>query len=432
MQTAYINCVILDGSEAMKPTAPMTILVENGRIKAIERDCAIPAGSEVVDLEGRYLMPGLINAHVHLPATGKPEKKETDAVKRVKMLTSTALARALVRVVCEKSAKTQLMSGVTTIRTVGGITNFDSQVRDRILAGKTIGPRMLVADMAISVPGGHMAGALAYAAESVEEARQDVLLVMKEKPDLIKIMITGGVLDAKVKGEPGVVRMKPELVKVCCDTAHEAGYPVAAHVESPEGIRIALENGVDTVEHGAKLDEELVALFQEKKSSLICTISPAIPIAVFDRSISNCTELAQYNGKVVMDGIISAAKTAIENGIPVGLGTDSGCPYTTHYDMWRELVYFHKYVGVSTAFAIYTATKRNAEILGIGDMTGTIEVGKVADFLIVDENPIENLCALRTPYMVVACGKHFKQPKVKKYSSVEAELDKFFEREYMS
>jgi imidazolonepropionase-like amidohydrolase len=425
MQTAYINCVILDGSEAMRPTTPMTVLVENGKIKSIEKDGQIPTGYEIVDLECRYLMPGLINAHVHLPATGKPEKKQNDATKRVKMLTSTALARALVRVVCEKSAKTQLMSGVTTIRTVGGITSFDSLVRDRILAGKTVGPRMLVANMAISVPGGHMAGSLAYESTSAEEARQDVLLVMKEHPDLIKIMITGGVLDAKVKGEPGVVRMSPELVKVCCDTAHDAGYPVAAHVESSEGIRIALENGVDTVEHGAKLDEDLVALFQEKKASLICTISPAIPIAEFDRSISNCTDLAQYNGKVVMDGIISAAKTALENGISVGLGTDSGCPYTTHYDMWRELVYFHKYVGVSNAFALYTATKRNAQILGIGDVTGTIEVGKAADFLIVDGNPLENLRVLRTPHMVVTCGKRFERPKVKKYRDVETELDKW-------
>lgn len=425
MKTTYTNCIILDGSESMKPTIPMNVIVENGKIISIEKDCHTSQDCQVVNLEGRYLMPGLINAHVHLPATGKPEKKQSDAAKRVKLLTSTALFRAIVRAMCEKSAKMQLMSGVTSIRTVGGIGNFDSQVRDRILAGKTVGPRMLVANMAISVPGGHMAGSLAYEATSVEEARQDVLLVMKEHSDLIKLMITGGVLDAKVKGEPGVVRMMPEYVKVCCDTAHKFGYPVAAHVESPEGVRIALENGVDTVEHGSALDEKLVTLFQEKKASLICTISPAIPIALFDRNISYSTEMAQYNGKVVMDGIVSAARTALEKGISVGLGTDSGCPFITHYDMWRELAYFHKYVGVSNAFALYTATKCNAEILGLGDVTGSIEVGKSADFLITDTNPLVNLSALRTPYMVVACGKRFEHPKVKKYSNVETELDKW-------
>ena len=425
MQTIYTNCIILDGSETMEPTIPMTVIVENGKIISIEKECKTSPDIHVVDLGGRYLMPGLINAHIHLPSTGKPVKKQSDAAKRVKLLTSTAFFRAIVRIMCENSAKMQLMSGVTSVRTVGGIGNFDTQVRDRILAGKTAGPRMLVANMAISVPGGHMAGSLAYEARSAEEARQDVLFVMKDHPDLIKLMITGGVLDAKVKGEPGVVRMLPEYVKVCCNTAHEFGYPVAAHVESTEGVRIALENGVDTVEHGSVLDEKLVKLFQEKKASLICTISPAIPFALFERNISGSSELAQYNGKVVMDGIISAAKTALENGIPVGLGTDSGCPFITHYDMWRELDYFHKYVGVSNAFALYTATKRNAEILGLADVTGSIEVGKSADFLITDANPLENLNALRTPYMVVACGKRFEHPKVKKYDNVEKELDKW-------
>jgi len=425
MKTAYTNCIILDGSESMKPTIPMTIIVEDGKIISIEKYSQTQPDCQVVNLKGRYLMPGLINAHTHLPSTGKPVKKQSDAAKRVKSLMSTAISRAIVRAMCEKSAKMQLMSGVTSVRTVGGIKNVDSQVRDRILAGKAAGPRLLVANMAVSVVGGHMAGSLAYEATSVEEARQDVLSIMKDHPDLIKLMITGGVLDAKVKGEPGVVRMMPDYVKVCCDTAHEFGYPVAAHVESPEGVRIALENGVDTVEHGSALDEKLVTLFLEKKASLICTISPAVPIALFDRNISYSSEMAQYNGKVVMDGIISAAKTSLENGIPVGLGTDSGCPFVTHYDMWRELAYFHKYVGVSNAFTLYTATKRNAQILGLDDITGSIEVGKSADFLITDGNPLEDLSALRAPYMVVMRGKQFVHPKVKKYSIVEKELDKW-------
>ena len=223
MKTAYTNCIILDGSESMKPTIPMTIIVEDGKIISIEKYSQMPTGCQVVNLGGRYLMPGLINAHIHLPSTGKPEKKQADSAKRVKLLMSTALTRAIVRAMCEKSAKAQLMSGVTSIRTVGGIGNIDSKIRDHILAGKIVGPRMLVANMAVSVTGGHMAGSLAYEATSVEEASQYVHLIMKDHPDLIKLMITGGVLDAKVKGEPGVVRMAPAYVKICCDTAHEYG-----------------------------------------------------------------------------------------------------------------------------------------------------------------------------------------------------------------
>ena len=159
--------------------------------------------------------------------------------------------------------------------------------------------------------------------------------IAEDKPDLIKLMITGGVLDAKSKGEPGELKMPPEVVKAACDQAHALGLPVAAHVESPQGVRVALEGGVDTIEHGAKPDEEILRLFKERHACHIATISPALPYAIFDRSVTGASETEQYNGKLVMDGIIDCAKACLKNGIPVGLGTDTGCPYITHYDMWR-------------------------------------------------------------------------------------------------
>ena len=209
-------------------------------------------------------MPGLINLHVHLPADGKPKNKPTDPRKMVKLITSNALLCKVGIALCEKYARTQLMSGVTTIRTVGGVLGWDSLIRDRVRAGKTTGPRILAANMAVSVPGGHMAGSLAYEAKSADEARNYVREIAKDSPDLIKLMITGGVLDAKAKGEPGELKMPAGYVKAACDEAHRLGYHVAAHVESPEGVRVALENGVDTIEHGAKPDEEILRLFKEK------------------------------------------------------------------------------------------------------------------------------------------------------------------------
>ena len=157
----------------------------------------------------------------------------------------------------------------------------------------------------------------------------------------------------------------------------------------------------------------------------MCTISPAVPLAMMDPEVVGSTELTQYNGNVVFEGIVSCAKTALANDIPVGLGTDAGCPFTTHYDMWRELQYFHKYVGVSRAFALYTATLKNAEILGIQNETGSVEAGKSADLLITGGNPLEDLTCLRAPYMVVMAGRVIAQPQVKKYPLVERELDKF-------
>ena len=426
MKVAYINGIILNGSEDMRPQKGMMILTEGEKIESVVPQTAkAPDGYQQVDLNGRYIMPGLINMHLHLPASGRPKTNEDDNVKKVRLLTGNALFRRIVRSMCERYAKTQLMSGVTTIRTMGGVLDVDSQIRDRIDQGKITGSRILAADMAVSVEGGHMAHSLAYAAHSQDEARSLVRKILKGRPDVIKLMITGGVLDAKAKGEPGELKMPAEYVKAACDEAHRAGLKVAAHVESTEGVRCALKNGVDTIEHGAVPDQEIIELFKERGACQIATISPALPFALFDRSISGVSEVAQYNGKIVFDGIIECARTCLENGIPVGLGTDTGCPYITHYDMWRELNYYHKYCGVSRAFALYTATKLNARLAGIGDVTGSIEEGKCADFVVIRENPLKDLQALRNIDMVVARGHIIRHPKVKKMPEVERQLDKF-------
>lgn len=407
------------------------ILVENERITEI-----LPAeeagkrnlkasGYEEIDLQGKYILPGLINMHVHLAGNGKPQKKQRDNEALVKKIMSNGLTKAIAYHMVCGFAKDELYSGVTTIRTVGGLGDFDTRLRDDIAAGKKPGPRILAVNEGISVPGGHMAGSVAIAAGSIEEALQHLEIAKAQKVDLVKLMITGGVLDAKEKGVPGELKMAPEMVKAVCDKAHAMGYKVAAHVESPKGVKVALQNGVDSIEHGAKADEEMIALFKEHNAFLCTTLSPALPYALFDRSITNASEVEQFNGNVVFEGIIDCAKAAIANDIPVVLGNDVGCPWITQYDFWRELYYFHKYVGVSNTFALYTATCRGAEMAGIGDITGTLEPGKCADMIVVEKNPLEDIRALRNVDMVVSQGKVLRSPKVKKKQIVETELDKF-------
>lgn len=383
------------------------------------------SGYEEIDLQGKYILPGLINMHVHLAGNGKPQKKQRDNEALVKKIMSNGLTKAIAYHMVCGFAKDELYSGVTTIRTVGGLGDFDTRLRDDIAAGKKPGPRILAANEGISVPGGHMAGSVAIAAGSIEEALQHLEIAKAQKVDLVKLMITGGVLDAKEKGVPGELKMAPEMVKAVCDKAHAMGYKVAAHVESPKGVKVALQNGVDSIEHGAKADEEMIALFKEHNAFLCTTLSPALPYALFDRSITNASEVEQFNGNVVFEGIIDCAKAAIANDIPVVLGNDVGCPWITQYDFWRELYYFHKYVGVSNTFALYTATCRGAEMAGIGDITGTLEPGKCADMIVVEKNPLEDIRALRNVDMVVSQGKVLRFPKVKKKQIVETELDKF-------
>ncbi len=425
MKYAFVNGKILDGTKDMKVQEGLVVLTENDKIVDIVPENTNISGYQKVDLNGNYLMPGLINMHVHLAGNGKPQKKQRDNEKLVSSIMSSGITRAVAyKMVCG-FAKDELFSGVTTIRTVGGLGNFDTRLRDEIAEGKKVGPRILAANQGISVPGGHMAGSVAIAAGTIDEALQHVEQAKKEHVDLVKLMITGGVLDAKEKGVPGELKMAPEMVRAVCEKAHKEGYLVAAHVESPQGVKVALENGVDSIEHGAKPDEEIIELFQKRGAFLCTTISPALPYALFDRSITNATEVEQYNGNVVFEGIVACAKEALAHDIPVVLGNDVGCPWITQYDFWRELYYFHKYVGVSNAFALYTATARSAEMAGIGDVTGTISKGKCADMIVTKENPLDDLRVLRNVRMVVAGGKVIDHPKVKRKEQVERELDKF-------
>lgn len=379
MNYAFRNGKILDGTKEMKIQQGLCILVENGIITDLIPDANADLHNyKVIDLHGQYILPGLINMHVHLAGNGKPQKKQRDNEKLVKTIMSSSLTRTIAYKMVAGFAKDELFSGVTTIRTVGGLGNFDTRLRDEIESGTKLGPRILAANQGISVP-----------------------------------------------GVPGELKMSPEMVYAVCKQAHDAGYLVAAHVESPEGVCVALENGVDSIEHGAKLDNSMIRLFQERGAFLCTTISPALPYALFDRSITHATEVEQYNGNIVFKGIIDCAKAALANDIPVVLGNDVGCPWITQYDFWRELYYFHKYVGVSNSFAIYTATKRSAELAGIGHITGSIEKGKSADMIVTAKNPLKDLRTLRNLEMVIAKGSLFDHPKIKKRKQVEKELDKF-------
>ena len=425
MKYAFDNANLLDGTKDMRMQPGLCVLTDGETITDIVPAGTAPAGYARIDLRGRCLLPGLINMHVHLAGSGKIRKKQRDNEKLVRRILSNPVSRAVAyRMVCA-FARDELLGGVTTIRTVGGLSTFDTRLRDEIAAGRRVGPRILAANEGISVPGGHMAGSVAIAAETIDQALAQVDAVHAQGADLVKLMITGGVMDAEVVGEPGVLRMQPALVKAACDKAHALGMKVAAHVESPEGVRVALENGVDSIEHGARPDADILRLFKERGAFQVSTISPAVPYALFDRSISHATYEQQANGLVVFEGIVALAKACLAEGIPVGLGTDTGCPYITHYDMWRELCYFVKYCGVTPAFALHSATLLNAELAGIADVTGSVEAGKAADLIVCPADPLADLTALRRLSMVIRDGWRLENPTVKKMPEVERELDKF-------
>ena len=428
MKYALINGIVLDGSENMVPQYDKIILVKDGIIENIVNKGYDISGYDVVDLKGQYILPGLVNLHVHLAGSGKPKNNSADARRLVKLIRTNNLTNKIGMNIATTCAETQLMSGTTTIRTVGGIADYDTTIRDEIRAGKRVGPRILAANMAISVPGGHMAGSLAFEAESPEDAAHYVDVLANEGVDIIKLMITGGVSDAEKVGEPGILRMPPEYVKAACDRAHELNYKVAAHIESAEGMLVALRNGVDSIEHGGKPSDEAIKLFKDRDAFFVMTTLPALPFVYLDKKIKGVTPVMKENGKVVIENGTALSKACLENGIPVGLGTDTACPYSTQYDMWRELACYIHFCGVSNEFALYTATKLNAQLAGVGDITGSIEKGKSADMITVEKNPLEDISALRNVTNVIFEGKIIK-PKLKKIKVVEEELDELFKWE---
>ncbi len=438
--TAYIEGILLDGTDGMTPQRGRAVIVRDGKIAAVQpRAELLPENCEVVNLHGRYLMPGLINLHVHLNSGGKPsgrKKEPEDYVRLVKLATSTPVTRYMLRRRIEELASVQLASGVTTIRTVGGISDFDSIVRDRgersydSAAGRSkysaparLLPRILTSNMGISVPGGHVAGSLAYPAATKEEAVRYVRRIAEDSPDLIKLMITGGIMDAEKEGEPGVLKMPPDMIRAACDEAHALGLPVASHTESTEGVLAALRGGVDTIEHGAEPTDEMMRLFHENGAALVTTLSPVVPLARLDTEVTHVRPMDRANAEIVLRGIIDCSVRALAEGIPVGLGTDAGCPFVTQYDMWRELEYFHRYCGVMRHFALHTATLGNARIAGIDGETGSIEAGKSADMLVTSGNPLEDLRALQKPEMVVTRGRMLRSPRIKKYGEIDRTLD---------
>jgi len=423
MKTKFINGIILDGTKDMQPIKDMAIICEDKKIISIIPTDENVEDCRIVDLKGQYILPGLINLHVHLAGTGKPTKKKLNLELICKAITSCSLGKKIGCSIIEKNTRNALMAGITTVRSVGGISNLDSMVRDRINSGKIMGPHILTSNCAIATVGGHMAGSFARAIENADEAVELVDTTAKDNPDLIKLMITGGVLDCGIDNEPGTLKMSQDIIDAVCKRAHELGYPVAAHCEGTEGVRSALIGGVDTIEHGAMPTDEIIALFTEKNASQILTISPALPYKLNLPGVMNITDLAVRNSGIVVDGMIELAKRNLEAGNAVGLGTDASCSYVTHYDFWRELVYFVKNCGVSNSFALHTATLVNARIANIDNKTGSIEAGKCADMIVVKNNPLDDLSALRDVSMVVIDGEIIDNPKVIKYPEVEQVLD---------
>lgn len=423
MTTLFCNANLIDVENNCQILPNACVLTHGDKIAAVGESTL--KADRVIDLNGAYLLPGLINLHVHLFGTGAPSKALSGGglQKFLMAVLKTPIGAKIMDRIIAKNVLTQLKSGTTTIRAVGDFCYSDIRVRDKIKAGKLPGPRMLVSGPAITVPGGHGDGNFAFTGEKIEELTAFVDQNVQAGVDWIKICVTGGVMDAKEVGHPGELKMNLEQTKAVCDRAHALGLRVASHTESEEGLEIALRGGVDTIEHGAAINDEMLALYRKNGSAMIITLSPCVPLAFLPPRITKLDDKATVNTKIVGKGMVDGAKRAIREQIPLGLGTDAACPLCTQYNTWRELAYVSELCGMRAADAIRTATLTNAQIAGIADITGSVTVGKAADLLVVRENPLEDLRALCEPMYVMANGQLLEHPQQEKITEIENQLD---------
>jgi imidazolonepropionase-like amidohydrolase len=400
--------------------------VNEGRIVAIQEGKAPEDGLPVYDAAGQFLCPGLINLHTHLFGDGVPKASVATKGKsqaRLLKFAASPLGLLYLRKTAQKCAKTALLSGVTTLRSVGDIRFVDVYARDQINAGKALGPRMLVSGPALTCPNGHGAGTIAVACTTKEDYLKQIHENIAHHVDLIKITLTSGVMDALDADHPGDVRMSQEQVNWVVEEAHKNHLMVASHTECSDGVRMDLKAGVDTVEHGSFFAPDIEELYKKGKSVVICTISPALPSVKLPPEYSHYNAVQIASCKIVCDGIIQSAISARKAGITVGLGTDGACPFAAQSGMWREVCYFAKYAGASPEEALKAATIVNASIVHLEKETGSVSVGKSADLILLKENPYQNLKTLREPEAVVYQGKLIAHPHPKKNAKMEAMLD---------
>ena len=379
------------------------VIVKDGRIDAVSpaRSSYIPKGSEVIDLQGHTLLPGLIDMHVHLTSGGGYHGYE-----RLKL---TDERRAILGVV---HAKKTLMAGFTTVRNVGAGSFGDVALRDAINDGDIPGPRMLVSGPPIGITGGHCSDnnllppEYGISGEGVADgpwaARTAVRRNIKYGADLIKTCSTGGVLSKGTK--VGAPQYTVEELTALVDEAHNRGLKVASHAHGAEGIINALIAGADTIEHASFIDDEGIRLAIENDAALSMDIYVTEYILGEGASAGILEESLE---KERMTGATQRSnfRKAVEAGATIVYGTDAGVyPHGQNAKQLSRMTRF----GMTPLQALQSATTVAAEVMGLGYEIGKIEAGYAADFVAVEGNPIEQIELLEAPSAVIKGGVRYR------------------------
>jgi imidazolonepropionase-like amidohydrolase len=351
------------------------LLVEGSRIAQIGARGQVPAdGAQIIDATAQTILPGLIDAHVHI--CSDPE--------RTQLAEYASEPTAMRTILGVRNARTLLESGITTIRTLGTAQNIDLALRDAIKEGVIAGPRIIAAGRGITITGGH-GHYFFIEADGVDEMRKAARAQIKAGVNVIKLTVTGGVLTPGIR--PGVPKFNYDEIEAVIQEAHKAGIKVAAHAEGLRGVNDAIAAGIDSIEHGYFMDnEEGVELMLEHGTYLVPTV---LAYDIIAKDINgNWTEEAIENAQMALEYNTVGFRRALEAGIKIAMGSDTPASIS-----WRELI--HLVInGMTPMQAIVAATQSAAELLGLGDQIGTLEVGKQADLIAVVGNPLDDIAQI--------------------------------------
>ena len=419
-----VNCHLVNVKEGTV-LEDASLRVKDGLIVSFGQNMKPLKGEKVIDLKGGYLCPGLIDAHVHLFGNGVPKKiiaSKGKGQQRLVKFASTSLGQAVLHHLAKVSLLQSLRSGTTTVRSLGDLHYSDEWAKKAMKKGKFLGPRLVSSCYALTSPTGHGVGSISVGCTTKEEFLKAIDENIAHGCNWVKLMVTSGAMDALPGEIPGSPRMSLEQIRWCVDYAHQKGFKVSAHCESSEGFSLCLQAGIDTIEHGAILDEAMIKSLYFHRSTLITTLSPALPAALLPQGSSKYSDGQMKAIEAIYQGIYSSSRSCYERGIRVGLGTDASCPYATHSSMWRELCFYKKVTGCSNAEALYAGTLGNAIILSLDQMTGSIDLEKEADLIVLKGNPLEDLKALDDVQMVFRRGIKEKR-KQKRFPLLEKSLN---------
>jgi len=388
MLTIFAGVTLIDGTGA-PPLEQATVVVKNGRIAAVQTsDQPLPQHEPgaLWDLSGLTLMPGLIDAHVHLLANADPR-----ASYEAEDLTNSSMA-----LIGVNHARLTLEAGFTTVRDMAAVNEPIFALRRATMRGVLPGPRIIASGKCLTITGGHgteYGVPMAWVVDGPQEFLKAVRKQIHAGADFIKVIGTRGVLSPPYQSAPSftVEEMQPGIAE-----AHAVGFLVAAHAHSSiEGIRNVVLAGVDHVEHGNPADNDTLDMMAAKGVMLVPTLSFWDGLRDLDKEgLYSYGEERRKKLPSVFEGALDTVRRAHARGVPIALGTDAGNPMDWHGDNARELLLLIE-AGLSPMEAIVSATLRAAEACGRDNELGTVEPGKLADLVVVDGNPLGDPKVLR-------------------------------------